>query len=111
MERVRRIDNVLDVLDKRWTEIDETVDGFDEIASQMADDLGIPRPTTIQSTPIPAQYIVDGQIRGFSATSMIRRSQALEQQAQQRYQILGLRIIGAGFAVQLTASVLRFLFL
>lgn len=98
----------MEALADRQTTIDESVAGFDEIASQMVHELDIVYPKTIRSTPVPGTYVVDGNdIVNFSMNSMIRLALDIERQEQERFQSVGLRTLAGGFAIQFIATVLR----
>jgi hypothetical protein len=110
--RVRQIDTAMDALADRDTTIDSSTAGFEEVAAQMVEDLDIDHPQTIRSTPVVGTFVIDGaDVASFSTNSMNRRARAIEQEEQQRFQVLGLQILAGGFAVQLVAAVLRYLVL
>ena len=104
---VNRIDNAVNQLADRGTEIDESVSGFHDVASELEDQTGVRYPTTIQSTRIATAYWIDNQdVVYFNMNSLVREARRLEQRSREWFQSLGLAVIAIGFTVQLLASVL-----
>lgn len=111
--RIRRITTAVDTLADRGATIedspviDRSVEGFDEIASQMVEELGIEYPETIQSTPVATTYIVDGdEVVNFEMASMTRNVLEIERREKERFQLMGLKIVAVGFAIQLLGALL-----
>lgn len=104
---VNQIDNAVNRLADRGTEIDESVSGFHHVASELVDQTDVGYPTTIRSTPIATKYWIDDQYtESFNVSSLVRETRRLEQRSREWFQSLGLTVIGIGFAVQLLASIL-----
>ena len=107
---VDRIDNAVDKLASRGTEIDENISGFHYVASELVDQTGIEYPTTIRSTPIATKYWIDNRhTESFNVSSLVQETQRLKQRSTEWFQSLGLIVIAVGFAVQLVSSVLTIL--
>lgn len=112
--RIERIHNAIHTLSKREDEteecpvIDDSVVGFDEIATQMQRELGIAYPESIRSTPTVGTYVIDGDdLETFSMSSMLKKARDIERRETERFQLLGLKILACGLGVQLLSSILR----
>ena len=106
VKTVSRINTAVDRLNDRGTEIDNTVPGFHDVASELVDQTGIEYPTTIQSTRIATAYWIDNQeVVYFNMNTLAREARRLEQRSREWFQSAGLTVIAVGFAVQLIASI------
>ena len=112
--RIEQIHNAIQSLSERGDEIedcpviDDSVAGFDEVATQMQRELRIDYPESIRSTPTVGTYVIDGDdVENFSMSSMIKKALEIERKEKERFQSLGLQVLAFGLAVQLLSSILR----
>lgn len=110
VKTANQINNAVDQLADRGTEIDENVSGYHDVASELVDQTDIEYPTTIRSTPIATKYWIDDKFtKSFTISSVERKARHLKQRSAEWFQSLGLTVIAVGFAVQLLASILAIL--